>query len=397
VAGPLEGVRVVDLTQVVLGPWATQSLADFGAEVIKVEPLEGDTTRALGLARNPGMAAMYLTLNRNKRAICLDLKQPAAMAALRRLIARADVFVHNMRPASAKGLGIDYAAIRQVKPDIVYAAARGYAAGGPDAERACYDGAVQAGIGFSQLNAGADGIATSVPSIVVDKTTALTLLSGILAALFHRSRTGQGQALEVAMYETFAWYMAVEHLNGLAFEPPVGPAGFVTLQGNRSAYPTKDGAIFVIPHTDQQWRAVFDFVGQGEVMDDARFANMDVRYANLPALIERAKQVFVLRDTDTWLGHLSRVNVPCSRVNRLDDLPRDPQLRGSGLWQELPHPSEGTIRLPRHPVQFSGTPSQAVRHLPQRLGQDTRAVLAEAGLNAAEIEALIASGAARAD
>jgi len=396
VTGPLEGVRVVDLTQVVLGPWATQSLADFGAEVIKVEPPEGDTTRALGLARNPGMAAMYLTLNRNKRAICLDLKQPAAMAALHRLVARADVFVHNLRPASVKSLGIDYAAIRQVRPDIVYAAARGYAAGGPDAERACYDGAVQAGIGFSRLNAGADGIATSVPSVVVDKTTALTLLSGILAALLHRARTGQGQALEVAMYETFAWFMSVEHLNGLAFEPPVGPAGFVTLQGNRSAYPTSDGAIFVIPHTDQQWRAVFDFVGEGAVMDDPRFASMDVRYANLPALIERAKQAFLRHRTADWLAYLSRVNVPCSHVNRLDDLPADPQLRGSGLWQELPHPSEGTIRLPRHPVQFSGTPNERVRHLPHRLGQDTRAVLAEAGLGTADIERLIASGAAKA-
>ena len=395
-AGPLEGVRVVDLTQVVLGPWATQSLADLGAEVIKVEPPEGDTNRSLGLARNPGMAAMFLTCNRNKRAVCLDLKQPAAMTALHRLVARADVFVHNLRPASAKGLGIDYESIRKIKPDIVHAAARGYAAGGPDAERACYDGAVQAGIGFSQLNAGADGVATSVPSVVADKTTALTLLTGILAALYRKATTGQGQALEVAMYETFAWYMAVEHLNGLAFEPPVGPAGFVLLQGNRSAYATKDGAIFVIPHTDQQWRAVFDFVGERAVLDDPRFASIGVRYANLAALIERAKQVFVLHDTDTWLVHLARVNVPCSRVNRLDDLPRDPQLIGSGFWQELQHESEGRLRLPRFPVRFSETPADEVRHLPQKLGQDTCAVLAEAGLVTAEIDALIASGAARA-
>lgn len=393
-SGPLSGLRVLDLTAVVLGPFATQALGDLGADVIKVESLAGDDTRELGFKRNPGMASLYLGLNRNKRSIALDLKRPEGRAALLKLAASCDAFVHNMRPAAMARLRLTYEDVRAVRPDIVYAAAYGYAEGGPWAGRAAYDGAVQAGIGIAALNAGADGVAVSAPTILADKTTGLMLYASVLAALLHRFRTGQGQQIAVTMYETLAWWISVEHLHGRTFEPPLGPAGFTDLQGNRRAYHGSEGQFFAIPHLDPHWKAVFEYGGRPELMQDPRFATLEARYQNMPALIAAAQEVFRTRPAEEWIEHLAAQGVPVSPVQTVDDLVSDPQLAATGLWRTLEHPSEGALRVARFPVEFSATPA-TIRRPPPRFGEHTTEILAEAGLSASEIERLLAEGVAR--
>jgi crotonobetainyl-CoA:carnitine CoA-transferase CaiB-like acyl-CoA transferase len=392
--GPLSGLRVLDLTAVVLGPFATQALGDLGADVIKVEGPAGDDTRSLGYSRNPGMGSLFLGLNRNKRSIALDLKRPEGRAALLKLAASCDAMVHNMRPAAIRRLGLGYEEVRKARPDIVYAAAYGYSEAGPLAGRAAYDGAMQAGLGLAALNAGADGVATSAPTILCDKTTGLMLYSSVLAALIHRLRTGQGQRLEVTMYETLAWWLSIEHLHGRTFEPPMGGSGWTELQGNRRAYPASDGGqFFAVPHTDAQWAAVFER-GGGEALRDPRFASREARYQNMAALIEAASAVFRTRPAAEWIAYLAERGVPVSPVQTMDDLTEDPQLGASGLWRRIDHPSEGALRLARFPVEFSATPAQ-FRRPPPRHGEHTAELLDEAGLAAAEIERLLGEGIAR--
>src|SRR5258706_5656105 len=249
-AGPLAGVTVIDLTSVVLGPLATQILGDLGANVIKIEPPEGDIARAAGVARNPGMISIHLAVNRNKRSVVLDLKQPAGAAVLRRLIGRADVLVHNMRAAAITRLGFDYAAVAALNPGIVYCAAYGFGESGPYRDYPAYDDLIQARSGVAALggvNAPAPAFA---PTIMADKTVGLTALYAVLAALFHRARTGQGQAIEVPMFETMVAFMMVEHLGGLTFEPPLGPAGYArVLAPDRRPHRTTDGHVAILPYT----------------------------------------------------------------------------------------------------------------------------------------------------
>jgi len=394
-AGPLSGFRILDMTAVVLGPFATQALGDLGADVIKVESFAGDDVRNLGMRRNPGMASLFLALNRNKRSVALDLKRPEGKAALLRLVARSDALVHNMRPAAMARLGLGYEEVRKVRPDIVYAEAYGYGEGGPLAGRAAYDGVVQAGAGLAALNRGPDGVATSVPTIIVDKTTGLMLYSAVLAALIHRLRTGEGQRLSLPMYETLAWWLSVEHLYGRNFEPSLGPSGFTQMQGNRRAYPASDGQFFAVPHTDAHWKAVFEHGGRPELLHDPRFATADDRYRNLPALIAQATEIFRTRPAAEWIEVLAAQGVPVSPVQSLDELVDDPQLVATEFWQAVEHPSEGRLRLPRFPVDFAATPA-TIRRGPPRLGEHTVEVLAEAGFSRTEIDGLLAGGAARA-
>src|SRR2546427_100910 len=224
--GPLVGVRVLDVTTVVLGPWAAQTLGDLGADVIKIEPPEGDTTRRLGPARHPGMAAFYLACNRNKRSLVLDLKQAAGRGALLRLAATADVILHNFRPGPAARLGLEYEAFRAVNPRLVYCATYGFRARGPSGDKPAYDDVIQAAAGLASLQASLVGEPRYVPTIVADKTSSLAVLSAVLSALFHRERTGEGQAIEVPMFETVVAYVMVEHLYGETFVPPLETAGY---------------------------------------------------------------------------------------------------------------------------------------------------------------------------
>src|SRR6266566_2593668 len=294
--GPLTGVRVLDVTTVVLGPWATQALGDMGADVIKIEPPEGDTTRRLGPARHPGMAAFYLACNRNKRSLVLDLKQAAGRGALLRLAATADVILHNFRPGPAARLGLEYEAFRAVNPRLVYCATYGFRARGPYGDKPAYDDVIQAAAGLASLQAPLVGEPRYVPTIVADKTSSLAVLSAVLSALFHRERTGEGQAIEVPMFETVVAYVMVEHLYGETFVPPLETAGYERILNRwRRPFRTRDGYLAVVPYTDADWRAFFAVAGRPDLLADPRFTTLESRLANIEVLYEELSKIVATR------------------------------------------------------------------------------------------------------
>jgi crotonobetainyl-CoA:carnitine CoA-transferase CaiB-like acyl-CoA transferase len=390
--GPLVGVRVLDVTTVVLGPWATQTLGDMGADVIKIEPPEGDTTRRLGPARHPGMGAFYLACNRNKRSLVLDLKQTAGRAALLRLAATADVLVHNFRPGPAARLGLEYEAFRAVNSRLVYCATYGFRARGPYGHKPAYDDVIQAAAGLASLQAPLVGEPRYVPTIVADKTSSLAVLSAVLAALFHRERTGEGQAIEVPMFETLVAYVMVEHLYGETFVPPLETAGYKRILNRwRRPFRTKDGFLAVIPYTDAHWQTFFAIAGRPDLLADPRFTTLESRLAHIEALYEEVGQIVATRSSAEWLEALDRANVPAMIVNTLETLLTDPQLEATGFWQIVDHPSEGRLRVPAIPTTYSRTPGE-IRRLPPRLGEHSVEVLREAGFGEAEIGAMMASG-----
>ena len=281
--GPLHGVKVLELTSVVLGPWACQILGDMGADVIKVEAPRGDSNRALGATRNTkNMAALYLTCNRNKRSLVLDLKQPAAKKALLEIAKTVDVFIHNNRPQAMTKLGLDYEALKAVNPKIVYCGSYGYSKDGPYGERGALDDSIQAVSGIAMLNKLVLGEPRYMPTIVADKTTAMTLVQGVLAALFHRERTGQGQEIEVPMFEAMVSFVMAEHMWGMTFDPPMGPPGYIRLMSKeRKPYPTKDGYIAILPYLDAHWETFCKLSGRLELIDDPRFKTLANRVANI--------------------------------------------------------------------------------------------------------------------
>jgi crotonobetainyl-CoA:carnitine CoA-transferase CaiB-like acyl-CoA transferase len=395
VSGPLTGVRVVDCTTVVLGPWAAQQLGDLGADVVKIEPPEGDTTRQLGPMRNPDMGAFYLAVNRNKRSIVLDLKQEAARGVLRRLAANADVLLHNYRPQAARRLGMSYETFRAINPGIVYVGTYGFRAAGPYGDKPAYDDIIQAASGLTSLQASLIGEPKYVPTIVADKTSSMTVLVAVLAALYHKARTGEGQEVEVPMLESMAAWVMVEHLYGETFVPPVESVGYKrVLNRYRRPFKTKDGYLAILPYTDQNWRDFFVIAGRQDLLDDPRFKTLGTRLKHIEILYEELGKIATTRTNAEWLTELDRRNIPGMVVNSLESLLRDPHLEATGFWKTMEHPTEGMLRLPGIPAAYSKTPA-SIRRLPPRLGEHSVEILREAGLDAAEIDALLASGAAR--
>jgi crotonobetainyl-CoA:carnitine CoA-transferase CaiB-like acyl-CoA transferase len=391
--GPLAGVRVLDVTTVVLGPWATQTLGDMGADVIKVEPPEGDTTRRLGPARHAGMAAFFLACNRNKRSLVLDLKQDAGRAALVRLAATADVLLHNFRPEPAARLRLDYDTFRAVNPRLIYCATYGFRARGPYGNKPAYDDVIQAASGLSSLQASMTGEPRYMPTIVADKTSSLTVLSSVLAALYERERSGQGQAVEVAMMESVVAYVMVEHLYGETFVPPLESAGYKRILNRwRRPFPTKDGYLGVVPYTDAHWQTFFEISGRPDLRDDPRFKTLESRLANIETLYEELGKIVATRTSAEWLEALESASVPATIVNSLESLLTDPQLEATGFWKVVEHPSEGTLRMPDIPMTYSRTPGD-IRRLQPRLGEHSVEILREAGFGGAEIDGMLASGA----
>ena len=392
-AGPLAGVKIVDATTVVLGPLATQTLGDLGADVIKVEPPEGDTTRKLGPTRHPDMAAFYLACNRNKRSVVLDLKQPAGHAALLRLIEGADVLVHNFRPQAAAKLRVEYDRVRAVNPGIIYCATYGFRAAGPYGNKPVYDDIIQAASGLASLQAALAGDPRYLPTIVADKTSSMAVAQALLAALYHKARTGEGQALEVPMFESVVAWTMVEHLYGETFVPPIETAGYKRVLNRwRRPFPTKDGYLAVLPYTDVHWQTFFKIAGRDDLLADPRFRTLTTRLQNIELLYEELGKIVATRTSAEWLGVLDEANVPAMVVNTLDTLMTDPQLQATGFWKIVEHPTEGTLRMPDVAASYSGTPPE-IRRLQPRLGEHSVEILREAGLNEAEIRAMLASGA----
>jgi crotonobetainyl-CoA:carnitine CoA-transferase CaiB-like acyl-CoA transferase len=392
--GPLQGVKVVEMTSVVLGPWACQMFADMGADVVKIEQPRGDSNRALGASQSPGMGAFYMTCNRNKRSIVLDLRVPGARDALLSMVKHADVFIHNNRPQVMAKLGIEYADLKKVNPRLVYCGAYGYSKKGPYGALGALDDSIQAASGLAMLNEMVLGEPRYLPTIVADKTTALTVVYGVLAALFHRERTGEGQELEVPMFETMVNFVMAEHLWGMAFEPPKGKPGYGRLLSeHRKPCKTLDGYIAVLPYLDAHWQTFCAVTGRPELVDDARFRTLADRVRNIDATSQVTAGIMATRRTAEWLELLAPTGIPHIMVNTLEDLATDPHLVQTGFWQFEDHPTEGRLRHPSFPVNFGSTPAAITRPAPH-LGEHTDEVLREAGLDAATIAALKAAGAA---
>jgi len=389
--GPLTGYRILDLTSVIMGPFATRILADLGADVIKVESPEGDSVRHYHPQRSAGMSGNTLNLQRNKRSIVLDLKRAECRVALNRLIGTADVFVHAMRPKAIERLGYGYEAVRAIKPDIVYCGAYGFSANGPYADKAAYDDLIQAGSGIAALYGHLHGEPAYVPTVICDKLTGQAIAYAILAALLHRARGGGGQAVEVPMLETTIDFNLVEHMGAFAFEPPLGKPGFPRLMDrSRKPYRTKDGYACILPYSDRNWQDFFAFTGRREFQDDPRFTRLPERVKHIRVLYEVVEEEAAKRTTQEWVEYCDRVSIPCMPVLAFEDLPQDPHVKQVGLFASAEHPSEGRYRLVRQPVSFSAAPFRVRRHAP-RLGQHTREVLAEVGLSEEEIARITGS------
>jgi crotonobetainyl-CoA:carnitine CoA-transferase CaiB-like acyl-CoA transferase len=394
-AGPLAGVRILDCTTVVLGPWAAQQLGDLGADIVKIEPPEGDTTRQLGPRRNPGMAAFFLGCNRNKRSIVLDLKNDAGRAALFELAKTADVLMHNYRPEPAARLGVPYEAFQKLNPKLIYLATYGYRAAGPMGGKAAYDDIIQAGSGLAHLQSVVAGAPRFLPTIVADKTSSNAVVAAVLAALFERERSGLGQAVEVPMFESLVAYVMVEHLFGETFLPALDTPGYKRiLNKERRPYPTKDGYFALLPYTDGNWREFCALIDRPDILKDARFASIATRLANVEVVYSTLATICATKTNAEWIALLKDSNVPHGPVNTLEDLLTDAQLTATDYWKEVDHPSEGRIRMTDIPPRFSRTPPE-IRRLQPRLGEHSVEVLREAGYSDADIKSLIASGATR--
>jgi crotonobetainyl-CoA:carnitine CoA-transferase CaiB-like acyl-CoA transferase len=389
--GPLTGVRVVDLTTVVMGPFGTGILADLGAEVIKVEGPEGDSLRTYQPQRGHGMSGAFLNLNRNKRGICLDLKTPAGRAALDRLLATADVFVHNLRPGAIGRLGYDYARVREIRSDIVYCAAQGFGSDGPYAEKAAYDDIIQAASGVAALYEAVHGHPAYAPTVMCDKLAGQAIAYSVIAALYQRATGGGGEAIEVPMFETAIAFNFVEHFGGFAFQPPLGPPGFARVMSpQRKPYRTADGYICILPYSDRNWLDFYDFTGRLEFRDDPRFRGLAERVQHIEALYGMVEEEAANRSTADWVAFCDRANIPCMPVIALDDLPQDPHVQAVGLFRDETHPTEGPYRVIRRPVVFSDARFEVRRHAPG-LGEHTLEVLTELGYCDAEVAEVLAS------
>ncbi len=389
----LNGIRVLDLTAYLLGPFATQILGDMGADVIKVESHEGDIVRGIGPTRSPGMGGVFQQNNRNKRSIVLDLKQPAGRDALLRLAATADVFVHNMRPAAMARLGLSYEAVAAVNAGIVYASAVGFGQDGPYAARPALDDLMQGMSGIAGLYARASGGEPRyIPMAMADRYTGTVLVNAILGALVHKLRTGQGQALEVPMFESLAQGVLGDHLMGHSFDPPLGPPGYPRhLSPDRRPFRTLDGWLCAFLISDGQWRAVLERLGQPELMQDPRFSSLQARTEHSREVYAWLDATFRTRSTEQWLALLGEADVPAGPLHTLESLLEDPHLKAVGFFQRLEHPTEGTLVTLRPPSRWSRTPAE-VRLPPPHLGEHSAELLAQAGYSRADIDALVAAG-----
>jgi crotonobetainyl-CoA:carnitine CoA-transferase CaiB-like acyl-CoA transferase len=378
-----------------LGPLATQLLGDMGADVVKVEPPEGDPIRALGPSRHPGMGAYFLNINRNKKSVALDLKRPAARAALLKLVEKADVFVHNMRLGAAERLGLDYRAVAQCNPRIVYAAATGFRKDAVHRDRPSFDDVIQGESGLAALNGGVGGEPRYVPMAVSDKICGYVLASAIGMALFHRERTGKGQEVHVPMLETMVAFNLADHLwHGVLAEPEKGLGYPRMLTPHRRPFPTKDGHICILATTDAQSRHLFEAIDRPELADDERFSTLAQRTANIGELYEIVIEAMRRRTTAEWRERLDRFDVPNGVVTGLEGLLTNPYLTDTGFFEQVEHPTEGKMLTTAVPVMFSGSPGDSFRLPPPRLGEHTRSELGELGYSEAEIDDLTAQASA---
>jgi crotonobetainyl-CoA:carnitine CoA-transferase CaiB-like acyl-CoA transferase len=380
---PLAGIRIVDMTTVVFGPYCTQILADLGADVIKVEPLEGDTVRTIGKPPvTPKMGPVHLRLNRGKRSVAWDLRSDEGRQSVRRLLETCDVFIHNIRPDAIKRLGLDYEAVRTLRPDLIYVHCTGFGLDGPYAGLQAYDDIIQAAAGATSLLPRVDGNPRPryLPMLFADKVSGLHAAYATLAAVITRLRDGQGQHVEVPMFECIASFNLLEHLCDQTFDPPTGRWGYARqLNPGRQPLTTKDGYISIAPYVEDRWVRFFNATGHPEVLLDPRFSTPELRNGNTSLMYEVAATFMKERTTAEWLRVLKEVNVPAIQVNEIGDVLDDPHLAAVGLFERREHPSEGGYVEVRPPVKFAGFEYPDRRHAPT-IGQHTAEIDRELGI-----------------
>lgn len=375
--GPLAGIRVVDLTAMVMGPYATQIMADMGADVIKVEPPEGDNTRYISVGPAPGMSGVFANVNRGKRSIVLDLRTEDGKEKLKALIATADVFIHSMRAKAIARLGFSYADVAAINRSIVYTNCYGYGRRGPNADLPAYDDTIQAECGIPAVQQMMTGDPDFVGTIMADKVAGLTVLYATVMALFHRARTGEGQEVEVGMFETLASFMLVEHANGALFDPPLGAAHYPrAVSPNRKPYRTKDGYVAALIYNDKHWAAFVNAVKPAWASDE--YATLAQRAKCIDKIYALLGETFQQRTTQEWLELLKELNIPAAPLRTPDELFDNPHLNAVGFFETVESP-HGKVRYPGIPTWFSQSPGRVAGPAPG-LGEHTEQVLAEIGL-----------------
>ncbi|MDG2523012.1 CoA transferase [Caulobacter segnis] len=396
--GALAGVRIVDLTSVVMGPYATQVLGDWGADVIKVEPPEGDVVRAIGPGRNAGMGSLFLNANRNKRSLCLDLREPRGRDAFLALIIKADVFVSNVRPQALQRLGLGPEVLEAANPRLIQVALTGFGSGGPYAGQPAYDDLIQGATGIAALGErqGQD-MPRYAPLALADRVCGLYAAAAIGAALHERASSGKGQRVEVPMFETMASFVLGDHLGGQSFDPPLDEGGYQRLLSkDRRPFETADGRICAVVYNDAQWAAFLKEVGMSDLPQrDGRFDGFANRTRNIDHVYGFLAETFRTRTTQEWLTTLGPAGVPVTPMHDLKSLLDDPHLAATGFFSDVIHPSEGPMKTTAPPTRWSRTAAGISRQAPM-LGEHSAEVLGEAGLDDETIQGLLDDGVVRA-
>ncbi|WP_352936445.1 CoA transferase [Mesorhizobium sp. M0938] len=387
-------MKVIDLTSVLMGPYATQYMGDFGADVIKIEPPAGDLMRNVGPSRSPTMGPLFLNANRSKRSVVLNLKAAEGRELLLELCRGADVMVYNVRPAAMKRLGLSWEEVRAVNPRLIYAGLYGYGQQGRYAARPAYDDLIQGGATLSHLFVlSGSGEPRYVPTAIADRVVGLAALSGILAAIIERNRSGVGQRVDVPMFETMVSFILSDHLGGLTFDPPLDHGGYARqLARDRRPLPTADGHVCALVYTDDHWRRFLKAVGHDDLMDtDSRFASFDARIRNVSFVYGWLADIFKTRTSGEWIDLLDEADVPVMEMHTFETVLRDPHLADVGFFNTIDHPTEGRTITMANPVQMSATPVEITRFAPM-LGEHTVEVLRELGVPPDRISSLLDRG-----
>jgi crotonobetainyl-CoA:carnitine CoA-transferase CaiB-like acyl-CoA transferase len=392
--GPLDGIRVIDMTSILMGPYAAQLMGDMGADVIKVESPQGDMVRDVGPMLHPRMGALYLHVNRSKRGMVLDVKKTEGLEAIKKLIATADILLYNVRPQAMARLGLSYEVVKAINPRILYAGTFGFGQDGPYAHKPAFDDLIQGAIGLPSLikQAGSD-VPRYVPSNLVDRTVGLYATSSLCAALYHREKTGRGQRIDIPMFETMISHLLSDHIGGKTFDPQLGPPGYPRLLASeRRPYKTSDGYVCAVIYSDKQWASFFSCIGRSEIFEgDPRFKNLSIRTQHINDLQGLVAKIFLERSTQDWLDLLEKADIPSMPLHDLETIFEDPHLDAIHFFQWEDHPSEGRIRRVDVPTTWSDSQPQAGRPAPM-LGQHSEEILRELGYTEASIASFIRDG-----
>ena len=385
---PLEGVRIIDASSILMVPYCTRLLADMGAEVIKVETINGDNTRYIGPSINNGMAAVFLNINRNKKSICVDLKTPEGRLIIYKLIKTSDVFVSNIRKAALEKIKLTHSDFEKLNPKIITANAVGFSSKGPYAGLPAFDDTIQAVSGMAAYQGAYSNQPSYTSGATADKVTGIMLGMSIIGALFNREKNGKGIELEVPMMETMVDFTLVEHLYGFNFIPPKAPPIYPRQSSpNRRPYKTKDGYVAVLPYSDEQWLRFFKLVGKEEILKDSKFSSLKSRNENIDLLYHMLSEELTKQDTNYWLKSLKQSDIPAAKVNFPEEIFEDEHLQETNFFRETQHPSEGKLLYPKFPVEFKNTNNGETLHAPN-LGENTKEILVGLGYSDFEIESL---------